>query len=383
MSELTNNIENIDAYKYVVVGAGLLGSVLAQNLAAVNDERVLVLEKRPHIGGNCYSEIDPQTGIEFHKYGSHIFHTSSQKVWDYINRFSSFTDYRHHVFAKVNDKVYPLPVNLETINSFFNVSLSPEQVADFIKTKTIRFVHEPANFEEQALAVIGPELYEAFFKGYSIKQWQTEPKDLPAAIFKRLPFRTNYESGYFNDTWQGIPTDGYTAIFEKLLAHENIDVHCNTDFFDVRDRIHPDAHIIYSGPIDRFFDHAHGKLQWRTLEFSNEILDSSNFQTVPVMNYPEINIPYTRIHEPKHLHPERNYATDKTLIIKEFSKADEGSNPYYPLLTKENTERLGLYREMAAQMKNITVAGRLGDYKYYDMDQTIERALQLFEEKFS
>lgn len=361
-----------------------MGSVLAQQIAERLNEKVLVVEKREHIGGNCYSETDAETGIEFHRYGSHIFHTASERVWQYIQRFSSFTNYRHRVFACVKNKVYSLPVNLDTINSFFNVNLKPDEVAAFLKTKTIPCAgKEPSNFEEQALSMVGEELYKTFFKGYTIKQWQIDPKELPASVFKRLPVRNNYDSSYFFDSHQGIPVNGYTAIFEKLLSHPNIDLLLNTDFFDIRNQLSPDAVIIYSGPIDRFFDYRFGKLQWRSLSFDAEVKNIKDYQGTSVMNYPDENIAYTRIHEPRHLHPERNYTTDKTLVIKEFSVADDGTNPYYPILSAENLEKSESYKKSAAADPNVIIAGRLGDYKYYDMDQTIERALQIFDERFN
>lgn len=381
MKTEVRHIEGIETCKYIVAGAGFLGAVLAEQIASRLGEKVIVLEKRSHIGGNCYSEIDATTGIEFHKYGTHIFHTSSKKVWDYLQQFTTFTNYHHQVFATINEKTYRLPINLETINKFFNVELKPTEVADFIASKTIKYSREPENFEECALSIIGTELYKAFFEEYTIKQWQIDPKQLPASIFNRLPFRDNYDTSYFFDDRQGLPKDGYTAIFEKMLSHKNIVVHTDTDFFDIKHRISPSTTVIYSGPVDRFFDYKFGKLQWRTLQFEKEILPIKDYQGAAVMNYPQLAKPFTRIHEPKHLHAERNYATDKTLIFKEFSMIDDGSNPYYPILTKDNTERLNLYKQLAHDMPQVIIAGRLGDYKYYDMDQTIGRALLLFEER--
>jgi UDP-galactopyranose mutase len=237
----------------------------------------------------------------------------------------------------------------------------------------------PANFEEQAISLLGRDLYEAFFKHYTLKQWQIDPKELPASIFNRLPFRKNYVENYFFDKWQGIPENGYTDLFQQLLRRKNITLLLNTDFFTVRDRLHPDAHLIYSGPIDRFFEYKFGKLNWRTLRFEKETLDVADYQGNSVINYPEPEIPYTRIHEPRHLHPEKNYTTAQTIIFREYSLPDNGEAPYYPIGSDDNLKKLNLYKAAATQLKNVSISGRLGDYKYYDMDQTIARALEIFE----
>jgi UDP-galactopyranose mutase len=376
---LQYSVMEICRYKYVIVGSGFLGSVLAERIATKLKEPVLVLEKRGHIGGNCYSEFDTETGIEFHTYGTHIFHTSNKKVWSYINQFTSFNNYKHQVLAHYKDKIYQLPVNLETINSFFNVNLKPFEVDAFLKSKLCHYKEGPANFEEKALSILGFELYEAFFKGYTIKQWQVDPKALPEFIFSRIPFRKNYDENYFYDTWQGIPLNGYAAVFNKLLSNKKITVLLNTDFFDVRNKIDKEATLIYSGPIDKYFNYKYGKLEWRTLKFEKETKAVDDFQGNSVMNYPEIVFPYTRIHEPKHLHPERNYVEGRTIIFKEYSLKDNGENPYYPISNTTNDKLILLYKEEAAKLKNVYISGRLGDYKYYDMHQTINRALEIFE----
>src|SRR5882762_351997 len=249
---------DINAFSYVVVGSGLLGSVVAERIASQLNHKVLVIEKREHIGGNCYSETDPATGIEYHRYGTHIFHTSNEKVWQYIRRFTSFNTYRHQVLSSYKNKIYQFPINLETINSFYNVNLRPYEVDDFMSKIRDNSIKEPANFEEQAISLLGNELYEAFFKHYTLKQWQIDPRDLPASIFNRLPFRKNYVENYFFDQWQGIPEKGYTALFQNLLSHKKITVLTDTDFFDIRDRLKKDACIIYSGAIDRYFDYKFG-----------------------------------------------------------------------------------------------------------------------------
>ncbi|MBX2926038.1 MAG: UDP-galactopyranose mutase [Chitinophagaceae bacterium] len=370
---------DISSFPYIIAGSGLFGAVMAERIASQLNEKVLVIEKRSHIGGNCYSETDSETGIEYHKYGTHIFHTGNQKVWDYINGFTSFNTYRHQVLASVNNKIFQLPVNLETINSFFNANLRPYEVKAFMSAKTAGFKKQPANFEEQAIAVLGEELYEAFIKGYTAKQWQVDPRTLPASVFTRLPFRTNYDENYYYDQWQGIPLQGYTAVFEKLLSHPNIAVMLNTDFFSVKEHINQQCVLIYSGPIDRFFNYRFGKLEWRTLRFEKETMPYNDYQGNSVINFPDIKIPYTRVHEPKHLHPERQYEKDKTVIFREYSLKDDGARPYYPVLTEENKRMLELYRNEAEKLEHVYISGRLGDYKYYDMDQTIAKALETFE----
>lgn len=362
----------------MVAGSGFLGAVVAERIANELNEKVLIVERRDHIGGNCFSEVDTETGIEYHKYGTHIFHTSNPEVWEYINLFTGFNNYRHQVLAHYQNKLYQLPVNLETINSFFNVNLRPFEVDGFLESKKIKFDHEPNNFEEKALSLIGKELYEAFFKNYTTKQWHIDPKELPAGTFSRLPVRKNYDENYFFDTWQGIPVDGYGKMFSKILEHENIDIKLSTDFFDIRNEIADDATIIYSGPIDRFFDYKFGRLEWRTLKFEKEIKNVEDYQGNCVINYPEMEFAFTRIHEPKHLHPERKYTGDKTIIFKETSLQDDGTNPYYPIANENNNQLIALYKKEAEKLENVFIAGRLGDYKYYDMHETINRALEIF-----
>ncbi len=370
---------DIQDYSYIVVGSGLLGAVVAERIANQLDQRVLVIEKRDHIGGNCYSMTDAGTGIEYHRYGTHIFHTSDEKVWNYIRRFTSFNNYQHRVLTSYKDRVYQFPINLETINHFYNINLKPYEVEGFMATVRDNSIPAPVNFEEQALSQVGRELYEAFYKHYTIKQWQVDPRQLPAAIFNRLPVRKNYIDNYFFDRWQGIPQDGYTAMFKNLLSHKKILVLLNTDYFSLRQQLNKNACIIYSGPIDRFFDYKYGKLSWRTLRFEQETIDKEDYQGNAVINYPEAEIPYTRIHEPRYLHPEREYTRDKTIIFREYSLPDKGEDPYYPIASEENQQLLSLYKREAGQLKNVFISGRLGDYKYYDMHQTIGRALEIFE----
>lgn len=372
----------VSDFKYVIAGSGFLGSVLAERIATVLNKHVLVLEKRGHIGGNCYSETDQETGIEFHKYGTHIFHTSNEKVWSYINLFTSFNQYRHQVLTTHKGKVYQMPINLETINSFFSVSLKPFEVADFLNEQVKKEkASEESSFETKAISLVGRELYEAFIKGYSAKQWQTDPAKLPADILTRLPFRKNYDENYYFSTYQGIPINGYTAIFQKLLSNPLIDVRLNTDFFDVKDQLAADATVIYSGPLDRYFNYSLGKLKWRTLHFDKQIFDVEDYQGTSVMNFADESVLYTRQHEPRHLHPERRYTKNKTLIFTEYSRADDGCEPFYPVPDASNTKLAIAYRKLAEQEKYLIVAGRLGDYKYYDMHETIARALEIFDDQ--
>jgi UDP-galactopyranose mutase len=366
-------------YSYIVVGSGFSGAVIAERIASQLGQQVLVIEKRDHIGGNCYSETDGETGIEFHRYGTHIFHTSNERVWNYICRFASFNNYRHQVLSCHKGRNYQFPINLETINQFYQVNLKPFEVDDFMASIRGGSIGAPANFEEQALSQVGRDLYEAFFKNYTIKQWQADPRQLPASIFNRIPVRKNYDESYFSDTWQGIPGNGYTAIFDRLLADKKIRVMLNTDYFSLKDRLNPDACLIYSGPIDRLFDYKYGKLSWRTLRFEKETVDTDDYQGNSVINFPDLDIPYTRVHEPRHLHPERRYKSKKTIIFREYSLADGGDEPYYPIPSAENQRLLSLYRQEAGRRTNLFITGRLGDYKYYDMHQTIDRALDIFE----
>jgi len=370
----------IKDYSFVVVGSGLLGAVVAERITSQLGQPVLIIEKRAHIGGNCYSETDSATDIEYHKYGTHIFHTSNRKVWDYIRQFTSFNSYRHQVLSSHNGHIYQFPINLETINQFFKVNLKPYEVDEFMSTKRDASIKHPINFEEQAIAQLGKELYEAFFKYYTLKQWQIDPRSLPASIFNRLPIRKNYVENYFFDQWQGIPENGYTSLFQRLLSDKKARILLNTDYFSLRDQLKKDACLIYSGPIDRFFDYKYGRLSWRTLRFEKETIPTEDYQGNAVINFPGPDIPYTRIHEPRHLHPERNYTCEKTIIFKEYSLADNGDAPYYPIASEENQRLLTQYKKEAQQLKNTYISGRLGDYKYYDMHQTIERALEIFEE---
>ena len=369
------------SFDYVLVGAGFFCSVIAERIANDMNKKVLIIEKRDHIGGNCYSEIDHKTGIEYHKYGTHIFHTSDKEVWDYLSKYTSFNSYYHQVLTIYNGQVYQMPINLETINAFYKINLKPYEVDAFLKQE-IEAEHyvEPKNFEEQAINIIGRPLYDAFIKGYTKKQWGRDPKELPAHIIKRLPFRKNYSESYFFDTYQGIPTDGYTEIFNKLLASKNITLQLDTDFHQIKNEFSPDAKIIYSGSIDSLLDYKYGALDYRTLSFEKQVLDYEDYQGTSVMNYANQEIPYTRIHEPKHLHPERHYPSGTTLIIKEFSEEANREEPYYPIGGEKNRLLYNRYlEEIQETYPNVIVGGRLGDYKYYDMHHVIREALNVYD----
>lgn len=365
---------------YLIVGAGFYGSVLAERIANKLNAKVVVIDRRSHIGGNCYSETDKETGIEYHKYGTHIFHTNSEKVWSYISQFTEFNSYHHQVLTVHKNKVYQMPINLETINTFYNAFFSPCEAKAFIQQEINKEnINIPKNFEERAIKSIGRSLYEAFIKNYTKKQWDIDPKELPESIIKRLPVRYTYDENYFRDArWQGIPLKGYTNIFTNMLSHPNIEVILNCDYFSRRSEFNVQQKTIYTGPIDQYFDYEHGSLQWRAIELKRKVEECPDFQGTSVMNYADYDIPYTRIHEYRHLHPERNYDAERTLIYYEFPKKG-GNDPYYPVKTTDDTELLKKYRLLAKKEKNVIIGGRLGDYAYYDMDKTILAALKCFE----
>jgi UDP-galactopyranose mutase len=372
---------DLSGLKFLIVGSGFFGSVLAERIANKLKEKVVVIEKRNHIGGNCYSLDDPETGIHYHLYGTHIFHTPNERVWKYINRFTEFNSYYHQVLTTYRNKVYQMPVNLETINTFYGLNLKPYEVESFLQEEIKKEkITVPRNFEEKAISFMGRPLYEAFIKGYTLKQWQKDPREMPESVLKRLPFRKNYNESYYNSRWQGIPLHGYGKIFEKLLDSPKIEVKLNTDYFSLKDHIPSGTKIIYSGPIDQFFNYKFGRLEYRTLKFEKEIYPFEDYQGTSVMNYADVDVPYTRIHEPRHLHPERtDYPVDRTMIIKEYSLMDDGNNPFYPINDEKNQKLVYRYREECRPLKNTIISGRLGEYKYYDMHDTINHALDMFD----
>jgi UDP-galactopyranose mutase len=387
VSDGANTQDKYSGYDLIIVGSGFFGLTIAERTATQLGKRVLVIDRRSHIGGNAYSEPEPETGIEVHKYGAHLFHTSNKRVWDYVNQFTEFTDYQHRVFARYQGQVYAFPMNLALINSFFGKSFTPDEAKALIAEQSAEIKTEDAqNLEEKAISLIGRPLYEAFVRGYTAKQWQTDPKELGAAIITRLPVRYNFNNRYFNDAYEGLPVNGYTAWLEKMAEHENIDVRLNTDYFDIRDQIPAGTPTVYTGPLDRYFDYSAGELGWRTLDFETEVVPTGDFQGTSVMNYNDEAVPYTRIHEFRHFHPERtHYPTDKSVIVREYSRfAESGDEPYYPINTPEDREKLARYRDLAkaeAAEKNLIFGGRLGTYQYLDMHMAIGSALSVFDNK--
>lgn len=376
------------SYDIVVVGSGLFGLTVAERCANELGLSVLVLERRPHIGGNAYSETDPRTGIEVHKYGAHLFHTSNERVWSYVNRFTAFTPYVHHVYTNHNGVVYPMPINLATINQFFSAAYSPDEARALIAQQAGELAgKDPENLNDKGISLIGRPLYEAFIKEYTGKQWQTDPKDLPASIISRLPVRYTYDNRYFNDTYEGLPVDGYTAWLEKMADSPMIDVHLSTDFFDTSQPYHRDAlrgrvPVVYTGPVDRYFDYSQGALSWRTIDLEVEYPQTGDFQGTSVMNYPDADVAYTRIIEPRHFHPERDYPRDRTVIMKEYSRfAGEGDDPYYPVNAPQDREMLLVYRDLVGQEEGVFFGGRLGTYQYLDMHMAIGSALSMVDNR--
>jgi UDP-galactopyranose mutase len=370
----------------LVVGSGFFGLTIAERAASAG-LRVTVIDRREHIGGNAYSEDEPITGIEVHRYGAHLFHTSNSSVWEYVNRFTAFTDYVHRVYTNHRGVVYPLPINLGTINQFFAAAYSPDEARRIIHESAEEFdAKKAANLEEKGISLIGRPLYEAFIRDYTAKQWQTDPKSLPAEVISRLPVRYNYDNRYFNDTWEGLPVDGYTAWIERMADHPKIEVRLGTDFFDTAQPLNKKAAvgqlpIVYTGPIDRYFEGVEGALSWRTLDFEEEVVDVGDYQGTSVMNYADADIPYTRIHEFKHFHPERadRYPADKSVIMREYSRfASVDDEPYYPVNTAADRAKLLSYRELAKGERDVHFGGRLGTYQYLDMHMAIGSALSMW-----
>ena len=372
----------------VVVGSGLFGLTIAEQAATELGLKVALLDRRSHIGGNAYSEKEKQTGIEVHRYGAHLFHTSNERVWEYVNRFTEFTNYVHRVYTRHNGIVYPMPINLGTINQFFNAAYSPAEAKALIAEQAGELAGtDPQNLNDKGISLIGRPLYEAFIKHYTAKQWQTPPEELPASIISRLPVRYNYDNRYFNDKYEGLPVDGYAAWLERMAAHPNIEVHLNTDFFEPghqysRENVLGQIPVVYTGPVDRYFDYAEGDLSWRTIDLEEEVLPIEDFQGCSVMNYPDAEVPFTRIHEFRHFHPERDYTKDATVIMREYSRfANKGDEPYYPVNTSVDREKLLAYRDLAKGENNVLFGGRLGTYKYLDMHMAIGAALSMFDNK--
>ena len=372
----------------VVVGSGLFGLTIAEQAATELGLKVALLDRRSHIGGNAYSENEEQTGIEVHRYGAHLFHTSNERVWEYVNRFTDFTNYVHRVYTRHDGVVYPMPINLGTINQFFNAAYSPAEAKALIAEQAGELAGtDPQNLNDKGISLIGRPLYEAFIKHYTAKQWQTPPEELPASIISRLPVRYTYDNRYFNDKYEGLPVAGYTAWLERMAAHPNIEVRLNTDFFSgdheySREKVLGQVPVVYTGPVDRYFDYTEGDLSWRTIDLEEEVLPIEDFQGCSVMNYPDADVPFTRIHEFRHFHPERDYTKDATVIMREYSRfANKGDEPYYPVNTSVDREKLLKYRDLAKGEKDVLFGGRLGTYKYLDMHMAIGSALSMFDNK--
>lgn len=361
-------------YDYLIVGCGLFGAVFAHE-AKQKGKSVLIIEKRDHIGGNIYCA--EEEGILVHKYGAHIFHTSNKAVWNYVNQFVEFNNFVNSPIANYKGEIYNMPFNMNTFSKMFGVA-TPKEAERVIEEQRAEIKGEPKNLEEQAISLVGREIYTKLIKGYTEKQWGRDCKDLPAFIIKRLPVRYTYNNNYFNDRYQGIPIEGYTVLVERLI--EGCDVRLNTDFFADREMFLGLADkCLYTGTIDGYFDYIYGKLGYRSLRFENEVLDEPNHQGVAVVNYTEREIPYTRIIEHKHF----AFGTQpKTIITKEYPVDwEEGMEPYYPINDEENNALYARYVERAAKELNVIFGGRLGMYKYYDMDKCIEAALALCEKE--
>lgn len=359
------------SYDYVVVGSGLFGAVFAQQ-AKEHGRSVLVLDRRNHIGGNCHSYDYEDTNINVHTYGTHIFHTNDASVWAYVRRFADFNDYRHRVLTTYENRVYTMPINLGTVNAFYGTNLHPWELESFMQKRREK-IASPRNLEEKAISLIGRDLYEAFIRGYTKKQWGCDPRQLPASIITRLPVRTSYQDSYFDDAYQGIPIGGYTPMFQRMLA--GIDVELGADYFADRERWERMARrkVVYTGPIDRYFDYAHGRLSWRSVRFELESVDVADYQGTSVMNYADEHVPHTRIHEPRHLHPERRASAERTVTIREYSLVND-DEPYYPVNFESDKRTLAAYEELAGQETHTIFGGRLARYKYYDMHQVVAAA---------
>jgi UDP-galactopyranose mutase len=354
-------------YDFLIVGSGLFGSVFAHE-AKKNGKKSLIIDKRDHIGGNCYSEnVD---GINVHKYGPHIFHTNDKQIWDWIQQFGEFNNYKHSPKVNYNDKIYSFPINLLTLQQLWGVK-TPEEAENKLNEVKVN-IDSPKNLEEWILSQVGVEIYETFIKGYTIKQWDKDPKELPTSIIKRLPIRTNFDDNYFFDKYQGIPKDGYTKLFENMLT--GIEVKLNVDYFKEKEKWDSICDkIVFTGKIDEFFGYKFGELEYRSLKFVEKKFDTPDYQGCSIVNYTDQKIPYTRITEHKHFDGANS---DVTWITKEFpSKYKKGDVPYYPINNDENNKKYNEYKKLAESTPNVIFGGRLAEYKYYDMHQIIASAI--------
>jgi UDP-galactopyranose mutase len=356
-------------FDYLIVGAGFAGSILAERLASQANKKVLILDKRDHIAGNAYDYYN-NDGILIHKYGPHIFHTNSKEVFQYLDQFTEWRPYEHKVLASVDGQLVPIPINLNTINKLYGLNLNSSQVEEFFASKA-ETVNRVKTSEDVVVSKVGRELYEKFFRGYTRKMWELDPSELDASVTARVPTRTNRDDRYFTDTFQAMPLHGYTAMFQKMLSHPNIKIMLNTDYKEVIDII-PHKKLIYSGPVDSYFDYCYGKLPYRSLEFKFETVDQEYFQPTGTVNYPNEQA-FTRITDFKYLTGQKN---PKTAIVYEFPRAE--GDPYYPVPRPENAEIYKKYQQLADTMTNTYFVGRLATYKYYNMDQVVAQALTLF-----
>ena len=356
----------------LIIGAGFSGAVAARELAEAG-HKITILDERSHIAGNCHTSRDADTGVMVHTYGPHIFNTDNEKIWEYVNHYGHFEPYINRVKASTEKGVLSLPINLHTINQLFEKSLSPDEAREFIQQQSESSIEEPANFEEQALKFLGTEIYETLFKGYTKKQWGCEPSELPASILKRLPVRFNYDDNYYNKRFQGIPKDGYSSVVESILNHSNIEVNLNQKWSPSSEDSNYD-HIIYTGPIDAYFNYSEGRLGYRTVTFDRIETDAPDYQGNAVINYPSMSVPWTRIHEHKHFTPWESH--NQTVAFKEYSKETQaGDTPFYPKRLKEDIAIYEKYQKEAATLVNVTFLGRLATYRYMDMEKIIDEAL--------
>ncbi len=366
--------------KFIIVGAGFFGLTLAERISSVFDIEVAVIEKRNHIGGNAFSYKDEKTGIEIHKYGSHIFHTSNEEVWQYVNNFAQFNSYQHHVWTNLNDTIYSLPINLVTLQQFFGKTFSTTEAMDFFEG--FKQPGRAENLEQKAINTVGPELYKAFIQGYTTKQWGINPNLLPSETISRLPVRPTWNTRYFSDTYEGIPKEGYGKLFDKMVENKNIHLHLNSVYSKDLFNFDENQIVIYTGPIDEFFNYKCGELNWRTLDLEISYPEVADFQGTSVVNYASIDVPYTRIHEFKHFIPDKITDFPKTVIMKEFSRAARrGDDCYYPVNSSQDKAILKQYKQLQTLEKNVFFGGRLGSYQYLDMHMAIASALSLFHNK--
>ena len=356
-------------FDYLVVGAGFAGSVIAEQLARQMGKKVLIIDRRPHIGGNAYDHYNDH-GILVHKYGPHIFHTNSRDVYDYLSRFTAWRPYEHRVIASVDNKLVPVPINLDTVNLLYGLKLESAQLEAFFASKA-ESREAIRTSEDVVVSRVGRDLYEKMFRGYTRKQWGLDPSELDASVTARIPVRTNQDDRYFTDTYQAMPLHGYTRMFENMLDHKNIKIMLNTDYHEVLDLI-PYREMVFTGPIDEYFNYRYGKLPYRSLEFKHETLETSKFQQAPVVNYPNEQVPYTRVTEFKYLTGQEH---SKTSVVYEFPRAE--GDPYYPVPRAENNALYKKYQVLAEATAHVHFVGRLATYKYYNMDQIVAQALTL------